>query len=278
MGTHCSVYYYKPKARDEEPLRQAMSEMAIRHNRWGFWMMYERLRQLNYNDNHKRVYRIYTAMKLNLRRKHKKRLPARILEPLAQPLHPNLTWSMDFMHDGLIGGKPFRSFNIIDDFNREVLNITIDTSLTSLRVIRELNKLVEWRGKPVKLRCDNGPEYVSQALADWAEANGIELVFIQPGKPHQNGYIERFNRTYREEILDNYAFENLSQARTMTQAWMWVYNNERPHSSLGYLPPRGFLLKHVDCLTDAQNPEEAFPTFQQDENNTWENMFLTATT
>jgi putative transposase len=183
---------------------------------------------------------------------------------------------MDFMHDGLIGGKPFRSFNIIDDFNREVLNITIDTSLTSLRVIRELNRLIEWRGKPIKLRCDNGPEYVSQALADWASANDIELTFIQPGKPHQNGYIERFNRTYREEILDNYAFENLSQARTMTNAWMWVYNNERPHSSLGYLPPRGFLLKYVD-RRHTQGSEEAFPTFQQDEANTWETIFLTAT-
>jgi putative transposase len=222
------------------------------------------------------MYRIYTAMKLNLRRKHKKRLPARVLEPLAQPIHPNLTWSMDFMHDGLMGGKPFRSFNVIDDFNREVLNITIDTSLTSLRVIRELNKLIEWRGKPIKWRCDNGPEYVSQALEDWAVANKIQLTFIQKGKPHQNGYVERFNRTYREEILDNYAFENLSQARTMTNAWMWVYNNERPHSSLGYMTPRGFLLKYVDRRR-AQGQEEAFPTFQQDEDNTWETIFLTAT-
>ena len=276
MGTHCSVYYYKPKIRDDEPLRQEMSAMATKHNRWGFWMMYQRLRDLNYRDNHKRVYRIYTTMKLNLRRKHKKRLPARVLEPLAQPLHPNLTWSMDFMHDGLMGGKPFRSFNIIDDFNREVLNITIDTSLTSLRVIRELTKLIEWRGKPVKLRCDNGPEYVSQALEDWALNNGIQLTFIQKGKPHQNGYIERFNRTYREEILDNYAFENLSQARVMTNAWMWVYNNERPHSSLGYMTPRGFLLKYVD-RRHAQGSEEAFPTFQQDEDKTWETIFLTAT-
>ncbi|MDR3716565.1 MAG: IS3 family transposase [Puia sp.] len=221
METHCSVYYYKAKQRDDEPLRQEMSSMATLHNQWGFWMMYSRLRELNYKDNHKRVYRIYTAMKLNMRRKHKKRLPARILEPLVQPARPNETWSMDFMHDGLINGKSFRSFNVIDDFNREVLNITIDTSLTSLRIIRELNKLIEWRGKPVRLRMDNGPEYVSQAMEDWAESNEIALTFIQPGKPHQNGYIERFNRTYRQEVLDNYAFENLSQARIMTQAWMW---------------------------------------------------------
>ena len=215
-------------------------------------------------------------MKLNLRRKHKKRLPARILEPLAQPIAPNLTWSMDFMHDGLIDGKAFRSFNIIDDFNREVLNITLDTSLTSHRIIRELDKLIEWRGKPAKLRVDNGPEFVSAAMELWAEKNKLTLKFIQKGKPQQNGYIERFNRTYREEILDNYAFASLSQARIMTQAWIWVYNNERPHSSLGYMTPRGFLLKYGKC-PDAQEPDVAFPTFQQEEQNKWETMFATAT-
>jgi putative transposase len=276
MDTHCSVYYYKDKPREDEPIRQELSKMAIHHNRWGFWMMYSKLRDLNYLDNHKRVYRIYTAMKLNLRRKHKKRPPARIQEPLAQPIRPNLTWSMDFMHDGLIGGRSFRSFNIIDDFNREVLNITIDTSLTSLRIIRELNKLIEWRGTPSKLRVDNGPEFISQALEDWSKDNQIDLTFIEKGKPHQNGYIERFNRTYREEILDNYAFESLKEARLMTQAWMWVYNNERPHSSLGYMSPRKFLLKYGKC-PNGEDLESAFPTFQQDGNNKWESMFQTAT-
>lgn len=125
-------------------------------------------------------------MKLNLRRKHKKRLPSRILNPLVQPLHHNLTWSMDFMHDGLFQGKAFRSFNVIDDFNREVLTIAIDTSLASERVIRELDKLIEWRGKPSSLRVDNGPEFISQSLSDWAAKHGIKIVFIQKGKPHQN--------------------------------------------------------------------------------------------
>jgi putative transposase len=270
------MYYYKANPRNDVPIREAFSQLAVRQNRWGFWMMYQRLRNLNYTDNHKRMYRIYTAMKLNLRRKHKKRLPARILEPLAHPIGPNLTWSMDFMHDGLIGGKAFRSFNIIDDFNREVLNITLDTSLTSHRIIRELDKLIEWRGKPAKLRVDNGPEFISAAMELWAEKRKLTLKFIQKGKPQQNGYIERFNRTYREEILDNYAFNSLAQARMMTQAWIWVYNNEQPHSSLGYMTPRGFLLKYGKC-PDAQDPGFAFPTFQQDEENNWETMFLTAT-
>lgn len=133
---------YKPKPKDDEPIRQQLRQMADLHSAWGFWMMYYRLRALNFTDNNKRVYRIYTEMKLNLRRKYKRRLPLRIKSPLVQPLHHNLTWSMDFVHDGLIQGKSFRAFNVIDDFNREVLTIAIDTSLTSQRVVRELNKLV----------------------------------------------------------------------------------------------------------------------------------------
>lgn len=238
--------------------------------------MFGRLRLLNYPDNHKRVYRIYTDMKLNLRRKYKKRLPARVREPLVQPQGPNMTWSMDFMHDGLINGKSFRSFNLIDDYNREVLTVVLDTSLTSNRVIRELEKLLEWRGKPQKIRVDNGPEFVSQVMEDWARSKAIELKFIQKGKPYQNGYIERFNKTYRQEVLDNYAFDNLNQARTMTEAWMWMYNNERPHSSLNYLTPRAFVLERLDALA-LPGAGEDLATFERDAQNTWESLFLNAT-
>ena len=162
---------------------------------------------------------------------------------------------------------------MIDDFNREALAISIDTSLTSLRVIRELTKIVEWRGKPERLRVDNGPEFIVQAMEDWCTHYGIELVFIQKGKPHQNGYIERFNRTYRDEVLDVFAFDNLAQARLLTTAWMWIYNNERPHSSLGYLPPTQFLLKYGKLHHPAKADAD-FPTFQQDDNNDWKSIFL----
>jgi len=244
--------------------------MAELHTRWGFWMMYHRLRNLNYTDNHKRVYRIYTEMRLNLRRKYKRRLPMRIKQPLLQPLQPNMTWSMDFVHDGLLEGKSFRSFNVIDDFNREVLTIAIDTSLTSQRVVRELDKLIEWRGRPEKLRVDNGPEFIAQALEAWCGTQ-TELVFIQKGKPHQNGYIERFNRTYRDEVLDVFTFENLNQARLLTNAWMWIYNNERPHSSLGYRTPAQFLLKYgkLHRMQKSHNDQQEFPTFQQDSDYEW---------
>jgi len=198
---HPSVFYYQAKPNDDHHVRAQLSKLAALHNRWGFWMMHHHLRLMSYNWNHKKVYRIYTDMKLNMRRKHKKRLPQRVREPLLQPLYPNITWSMDFMHDGLINGNNFRSFNVIDDFNREALNITLDTSLTSSRVIRELEKIIEWRGKPEKIRVDNGPEFIANAMEQWAESKNIELKFIQKGKPYQNGYVERFNRSFREEVF-----------------------------------------------------------------------------
>lgn len=245
--------------------------MAQLHSEWGFWMMHYSFRRLRYPWNHKKVYRIYTEMGLNLRRKYRKRLPSRVKEPLLQPLYPNLTWSMDFMEDRLLGDRRFRSFNVIDDFNREALSITIDRSINSKRVIRSLNQLIEWRGKPKRLRVDNGPEFISIALHQWTEENGIELQFIQKGKPSQNGYIERFNRTYREGVLNKFLFECLDQVRLISQAWMWSYNNERPHSALGYSTPAKFLLKYGNRCS--------IPTFQQDDNsiNDWKKLVLSAT-
>jgi putative transposase len=260
-----SVYYYRAKHRSEDDLIvHELRSLANTHTRWGFWMMFHRLRQNLHTWNHKRVYRVYTEMKLNLRRKYKQRLPSRIKLPLIQPLYPNMNWSMDFMCDALLVGRQFRSFNVIDDYNREALNITLDTSITSRRVIRELEELIEWRGKPEQIRVDNGPEFIAQALQTWCNDRNIDLVFIQKGKPSQNGYVERFNRTYREEVLDAYAFESLSQARMITQAWMWVYNNERPHSALGYLPPTVFLHKHGRLIN--------FPTHQKDNSINYKNL------
>lgn len=276
FSIHEPVYRYKPKPKDDDSIRNNLSELANLHSRWGFWMMHHHLRLMKFKWNHKKVYRIYTEMKLNIRRKHKKRLPLRIKEPLLQPISPNITWSMDFMHDGLLNGKSFRSFNVIDDFNREALNITLDTSLTSSRVIRELDKIIEWRGKPEKIRVDNGPEFIASAMEMWAVKNKIELKFIQKGKPTQNGFVERFNRSYREEVLDNFAFESIKQAQTLTHAWIWIYNNERPHKSLNYQTPVGFLLKYGKVAT-TKNPDADFPTFQQDNNIKWNCLLLNAT-
>lgn len=271
-----SVYYYKPTPGTDQEIKDKLAELAEVHRRWGFWMMHYHLRGLNYIWNHKRVYRIYTEMKLNLRRKCKKRLPLRPQESLVQPLMPNLTWSMDFMHDTLNNGVKFRTFNVIDDFNREALNITLGTSMTSHRVIRELDRLIEWRGKPAHIRVDNGPEFIAQAMEDWAFRNEIDLKFIPKGKPHKNGYVERFNRSFREEVLDCYLFENIRQAQVISNAWLWSYNNERPHSALMYHTPVSFLLKYGK-LHHPQGQKTEFSTFQQDININLKSLILNAT-
>lgn len=208
-------------------------------------------------------------MGLNLRRKRKKRLSARILEPLLQPIRPNITWSMDFMHDTLINGINFRSLNIIDDYNREALCITVDTSLSSKRVIRELDKLIAWRGSPAKIRVDNGPEFIAEALKEWSTKRNIEIKFIQKGKPHQNGFMERFNRSFREEVLDAYQFSRLKEAQVMATAWMWIYNNQRPHKSLGYRSPINFLKWHQKT--------ESFATIEKDSSIEWKDLVLNVT-
>lgn len=153
------------------------------------------------------------------------------------------------MSDSLTCGRRFRTLNIIDDHNREALNIEIDTSLPTRRVIRSLRQVIEERGKPDRIRVDNGPEYTSKELVEWCSKMGIELLFIQPGRPMQNGYIERFNGTYRRDILDAYMFNDLDEVRELTWKWMEEYNNYRPHDSLKGLSPREYMItKQADQL------------------------------
>ncbi|WP_460213346.1 IS3 family transposase, partial [Escherichia coli] len=172
------------------------------------------------------------------------RLPVRNPSPLATPEALNQRWSVDFMHDALICGRRFRTFNIVDDFNREALSIEIDLNLPAQRVVRVLDRIAANRGYPVMLRMDNGPEFISLALAEWAEKHTVQLEFIQPGKPTQNAFIERFNRTYRTEILDFYLFRTLNEVREITEQWLSEYNCERPHESLNNLTPEEYRQQH----------------------------------
>lgn len=187
--------------------------------------------------------RPFTSDAFNKRRMHKRRLPARNPMPLSVPEAANECWSADFMSDALWDGRRFRTFNVVDDFNREALQIEVDLSLPSQRVVRVLDRIAEWRGLPRRLRFDNGPEFTSIAVADWAEQNNVELEFIKPGRPMQNGFIERFNRTYREAVLDMYIFESLNDVRSQTTKWLETYNHLRPHDSLGDMPPSEYLTK-----------------------------------
>lgn len=237
-----SMLYYRPKIKDDRPAIEAITAYMAKNPRHGFGLLASSF-QIEQQPWGKTVlWRIYCELKLNLPRRGKKRLPERIREPLEVPLLPNETWSADFMADSLWSGRRFRTFNVLDDYNRQALRIEIDTSLPAARVVRALDELIEVRGKPRRLRMDNGPEFVSKLLADWAVRHGITLQFIQPGKPTQNAYIERFNRTYRTEVLDCYVFDTLDEVRRMTREWMHRYNHERPHESLGKIPPIRFAM------------------------------------
>lgn len=187
--------------------------------------------------NHKRVYRIYCELSLNLRIKPHKRIKREKPEPLIVPEKPNECWSMDFMHGVLENGRSYRIFNVLDDCYREGLLMEADFSLPTTRVIRALEQLIEWRGKPEYIRSDNGPEYISDELKKWLDEQGIKHNFIEPGKPQQNAYIERFNRTVRYDWLKMHIFSTIDAVQEEATKWLWVYNNQRPHTAIGGVPP-----------------------------------------
>lgn len=239
-----TVYRYVPEPRCDPEIQEALAGLAAKHPEMGFGKFFMMLRRTGKSWNHKRVHRVYCGMKLNKRRKYKRRLPNRNPAPLAVPEAVNQCWSADFMSDALWDGRRFRTFNVVDDYNREALGIEVDLSLPSQRVVRVLDQIAMWRGLPARLRFDNGPEFTAVAVADWAEANGVELEFIKPGKPMQNGFVERFNRTYREAVLDMFIFESLDDVRSQTEKWLEIYNHHRPYNSLGGMPPSEYLTKH----------------------------------
>lgn len=255
------MYYYK-SCKDDSAVIDKLTELSEKHSRRGCDKFYSMIRSEGIHWNYKRVRRVYCLLKLNIRRKMKKRLPARVKVPLAIPVGINRTWSMDFMSDALISGRKIRVLNVMDDFNREMLAIEPDTSIPSVAVIRTLENIIDWRGKPEKLRVDNGPEFTSDIFVGWCKEQKIKLQFIQPGKPNQNGYIERFNKTYRNEVLDTYLFEDMDQVRIISWDWMEEYNTTRPHESLNEMTPQKY--KELSLLMDSGKLEKSFPQSTRD--------------
>ena len=243
FGISETCYRYQTKLSDENnQIADWLILLTDSEKDWGFGLCFDYLRNVKaFKWNHKRVYRIYCELELNLRIKPRQRIRREAPEPLSVPLAPNEVWSMDFMHDQLSDGRCFRLFNVIDDFNREGLAIDVDFSLPALRVIRSLNQIIEWRGKPTSIRCDNGPEFISGQMKAWAELHQIKLEFIQPGNPQQNAYVERYNRTVRYSWLSLYLFESVGEVQNYATSWLWFYNNERPHKANGGLPPKQML-------------------------------------
>jgi putative transposase len=240
FGISETCYRYKPLLADENiEIADWLVRLASTWKDWGFGLCFLYLRNIKgFKWNHKRVYRIYRELELNLRIKPKKRLVRRKPDPLIVPVAINQVWSMDFMHDQLSDQRSYRLFNVIDDYNREALGIEVDLSLPTVRVIRSLEQIIEWRGKPKALRCDNGPEYISHKLKEWAEAQSIELCCIQPGNPQQNAYVERFNRTVRYGWLNQDIFTTIEEVQHKATNWIWHYNNERPNMALGGITPK----------------------------------------
>lgn len=220
---------------------EALLALVTRHPGWGFWKYHHRLRKDGLGVNHKRLWRLYQARHLQRRRRRKKRrLSERVKQPLAVPAGPNQCWSLDFMSDALTDGRRFRTLNSIEDWNREVLGIEVDFALPAARVVRLLAQVVERHGPPQRLRVDNGPELISQALQDWCQGQGITLHWMQPASPTQNAYVERFNGSFPRELLNGYLFATLQQVREHCRLWQYDYNHLRPHQALNFMTPTEF--------------------------------------
>lgn len=228
-----------------------MKLLAQEHKRWGFDKMMLKAKADGKPWNHKRVYRVYGGLGLNIRIKPRKRIPKGEAKMLTQPICPNMCWSADFMSDVLSYGYTFRTFNVIDDYNREGLLVEPGSSLPASRIVGLLDQIALVRGYPEMIRVDNGPEFRSIIFRSWALKHKILIHYIQPGKPAQNGFIERFNRTYREDVLDMNLFNSLSEVKEITDKWLKSYNNGRPHESLNGLAPVVFAQQRKEALIKA---------------------------
>jgi putative transposase len=253
------MWYYSSRLDDAEVERK-LAELAEAHPTRGFDSYYGRIRSEGLHWNRKRVLRIYRKMNLTRRRKYKRRPLKRIKQELNVPQTINQCWSMDMMSDALTSGRRFRTLNVMDDHNREALTIEVGFSMCSNRVIEALERIIDHRGAPKVIRTDNGPEFTSHAFRNWCKEHVISNLFIQPGKPAQNAYIERFNRLFREDILDAYLFEDLAQVRILAEKWMDDYNRNHPHSALAGNSPLEHLKLQRDLLKCGKPEQTGIPT------------------
>lgn len=239
VGLSRSSLRYKAKPVEDEPLRVRLRELATKYPRYGYLMLHALLKQEGLVVNRKRTYRIYTQEKLQVRTKKRKKL-VRPRMPHVVPVAKNIRWSMDFVSDQLVNGRRFRVLNIVDDYSREMIGQLTSVSISGARVARFLDQLLEKRGRPDQIICDNGTEFTSKAMFLWQQDQQVKLSFIQPGKPTQNAFVESLNGKFRNECLNQNWFRTIEEAEVKIRLWREHYNNERPHSSLGYQTPVAF--------------------------------------
>ena len=256
-----TVLAHQPKPHPEnEALQARMIELAHERRRFGYRRIHVLLRREGVHANHKRIERLYSLAGLTVRKRRRRKHIALERQPLLLPPGPNEVWSMDFVMDRLEDGRKLKVLTIVDDFTKEAVEIALDHGMASAYVVRLLEDIVRFRGKPAAIRTDQGPQFTAQALDQWAYRNGITLKLIQPGKPTQNGYIESFNGKFRDECLNEHWFSTLAEARAIISAWRRDYNELRPHSAIGYLTPAEYGARHRSERDAVQNQEINYPS------------------
>jgi len=244
IGLHRGTCRYQTRRAEDGRLRMRLRELAEFRRRFGYRRLLVLLQREGWQINHKRLYRLYVEERLSLRRKRSRKRSA-VRHPLVQPTGSNQVWSVDFMMDALSSGRRFRTLNIVDDYTREALAIEVDTSLGGRRVVRVLEQLKALRGLPRQIRSDNGSEFLSRVVDQWAYEQGLQWHTIQPGRPMENAYVESFNGRFRDECLNENWFVDLADAREKIAQWKQDYNRVRPHSALGYRTPEEFAAQAV---------------------------------
>lgn len=240
LGLERKSYRYEPRERVRDPIVEKIKELSLKYPRFGYRRIWAMLRRTGEAVNIKRVHRWWKKLKLQLARKRPKRRRFEVVVPLPKATRPNEIWTYDFVFDQVVSGRKLKMLNLVDEFTRECLAIEIASSITSAKVRHMLERVCRERGFPAHIRSDNGSEFIADALKDWFAANGIAPVYTEPGKPWQNGKCESFNGKLRDELLNRRWFSSMWEARVVIESWRKFYNNERPHSSLGYRTPEEF--------------------------------------
>jgi putative transposase len=246
VGLHPKTYRYASTRPDDLALRAKLRELASLRRRFGYRRLGRMLERQGIRLNRKKLYRLYKEERLTVRKRGGRKRALGTRAPMAIPQDRNLRWSLDFVADTLVNGRRFRILTLVDDFTRECLALVVDTSLTGLRVARELDQIAEQRGHPCMIVSDNGTELTSNAILVWQQERGVEWHYIAPGKPMQNGFVESFNGRLRDECLNEHLFANLNEARQIIEEWRIDYNTNRPHSSLNGLTPTEFAARPTE--------------------------------
>ena len=251
VGMEPKTFRYASRRPDDAETRQRLRALAGERRRFGYRRLHVLLAREGIALNHKRLFRLYRQEKLGVRKRGGRKRALGTRSPIVLPKAPNQRWSLDFVSDAFDNGRRFRVLTVVDDFTRECLALVVDTSLSGLRVGRELDRIAELRGRPAMIVSDNGTELTSHAILRWQEESGVLWHYIAPGKPQQNGLVESFNGRFRDECLNEHLFRSLASARRIIEAWRTDYNHTRPHTSLNGLTPAAFATRRGQRHTEA---------------------------